>query len=85
MGHLDRLHSERPEPGRLSVFRQHPQRWPVRQRVLVEAASHQPLGMGRGVDREIEPGEDVGQRTDVILVAVGQNDAVDRAAIIQER
>ncbi len=53
--------------------------------MLVEAASHQPLGMGRGVDREIEPGEDVGQRTDVILVAVGQHDAVDRAAIIQER
>ena len=58
----------------------------VEQPALLDAALGEPEGQRRSVDRERELAEQVRQRPDVVLVAVGENAALDAVGVLpQER
>ena len=56
----------------------------VEQAVFVELAFHERQGEFSAVDRHVELGEDPGQASDVIFVAVGEDDRLDLRAVLDE-
>src|SRR3954469_15232138 len=56
----------------------------VEQSVLFEFPFHQGEGEFRSVNRDVEFGEDPGQSTDVVFMAVRQDDAADLVAVLEQ-
>ena len=76
MGDLDEADPERPQPNRAAGA--HPfQVAPVGEVVLAQLAGHQAEREVAAVDRDAHLFEQIRYGADVILVAVGQNDAAD--------
>ena len=84
MRHRKRLDRERPERERLSRFGKRQEARRRVELVLRQPASHQPERVGRSVHRDVDPREQERKRADVIFVAVGQDDGVDRPAVVEE-
>ena len=56
----------------------------VQQLVLIQLELHQTGGHTGGVDRGVDVAHDIGHGADVVLVAMGQEDAADAILVLDE-
>ena len=81
--HVDELHTELPGTNHVSGLTGHNFRF-IQQPVFLQLQANQPSAHPRGIDRRVDRPQHIGQRTDVVLVSVGDKDTPNFVLIFNQ-